>query len=114
MSSAGARLAATILYVVVLFGYGYWRGRPDFPYPSAGVELAVIVVPSLLLGFVLRSWWVLLVPLAVVAVYWVTFEGAGRLGRLDLLAYILFLTIPPAWLAVAIGVLASRAAERYL
>ena len=61
---------------------------------------------------VLRSWWVLLVPLAVLAVYWMTFEGAGRLGRLDLLAYIMFLTLPPAWLAAAIGVLASRAAER--
>ena len=110
----GARLAAVSLYVVVLLGYGYWRSRADFPFPSAAVEITVIVVPSLLLGFVVRSWWVLLVPLALVAVYWMTFEGVGRLDRLDLLAYIMFLTFPPAWLAAAIGVLASRAAERYL
>lgn len=111
--SAGARLTATILYMGVLLGYAYWRSRVD-DVPGAAVELAVIMVPSFLLGLALRSWWALLAPLAVVALVWVTLEGVGRPGRLDLLAYMVFLTVPPVWLAAGLGVVASRVAERYL
>lgn len=106
MARLGQAVLLTTVYAGVVIAYSHLRGEA-FDYPSTAVELAVIMVPSFLVGVILGSWWVLAAPPLVILAATASF-GLSSFERLDLVAFAFLITVPAMWVAVAAGVLASR------
>lgn len=106
MGRLGQAVVLTALYAGVVIAYTHLRGEA-LDVPSTAVELAVIMVPSLLVGMILGSWWVLAAPPLVILGATASF-GLSSFERLDLVAFAFLITVPAMCVAVAAGVLVSR------
>lgn len=98
------RLFAAVVYIAILVTYSVLRGKA-FDFPSGGVEIAILVVSSLLLGLAVGRWWALAVPCAVEAiVLGVGLSVSDDPNRPDIILYLLVITLPFMLAGAAAGV----------
>ncbi len=101
------RVTLAACYMGVLVAYVRLRGEA-FEVPGPAAEIAVLVVPSFVLGLGVGRWWVLIVPVAFGIIYVGIELGIESSDRLDLAAYLLYVTLPFMLVGTAVGVATVR------